>query len=110
MKEKEKFSIQKELRAACAGKELSEAIDTFLVHEEGMLCIDPLKRSITLEECTRASNGTYYFFQNYDLKSVLSEQLSEINTSEPFLAINEDALPDTCPLQPRKHVVYICFP
>lgn len=106
--EKETFSIHKELRKACAGRELSEVIDIFLSNEKSMLCVDYSKKSITLEECK--TSETYYFFQNYSSQSILCKSVKSIDISKPFLVIERQSLPSTCPLQPGKHVVYICSP
>lgn len=107
--ETETFSIHKELREACDRKELSEVINTFLSNEKSMLCVDCFKQSITLEEC-KNSKEAYYFFQNYTSQSILCKSIKSIDTSRPFLVIERKALPSACPLQPGKHVVYICNP
>lgn len=106
--DKEIFCIQKELRIASDGKKLSEAIDVFLSNEESMLCVDPCKRTITLEECKNAPKGTYYFFQEYSLQNGLSRHWHGIDTTKPFLVVVAEATPYDCPLQPRKHVLYLC--
>lgn len=105
------FSIQKELREVCKDKSLSDAINTFLSNEEGMLCIDPYKVCISYGECRNVPTGTYYFFQNYDSQEgILEKYWYRMDVDKPFLVIETKPLPVGCPLQPGRHLVYLCDP
>ncbi len=108
----EKFSISECLLENGAPKELVNAVMNATFNPYGLLCVEHERVTLTMKEVLQLSqNNKFWFIQSAKDGEGHGfwDSLSKVDTSRPFALVEQRNLPNECPRQPNKHVIYICL-
>lgn len=108
----EKFSISECLLENGAPKELVNAVMNAIFNPNGRLCVERERVTLTMKEVLNLSKNSKFWFIQAAKDGEghgFWDSLSKVDTNRPFALVEQKPLPDECPLQPNKHIVYVCL-